>query len=99
MSCHERFDLLRCRCRCDAVGTVHQPNRVDTVALEFFNSVFVDDGLLESRLKLPETLFSFLGIRDGACFFNADLQMAHERIHRWFFAHGACSQPCLMNPC
>ena len=87
MARHQRLHLLRGRGWRDTRFGFNQSNGVNTVSLEFFDSVLVDDGLLQSTFQLPEPLLSLFCISDGASLFNTHLQMAHERVNTWFLGH------------
>ena len=55
--------------------------------LQFFDSIFVNNGLLQSTFQLPEALFTFFSVGNGSGFFNANLQMTHEGLNTRFFCH------------
>ena len=63
------------------------------MTLQFLNSVLVDDGFLEGGFQLPQTLLTFFCVCNCSCFFNTNLQMAHECIHRGFLGHEQDSLP------
>lgn len=87
MTRHQGLHLLRGRGRRHTRFGFYQPNGVNTVSLEFFDSVLVDDGLLQSTFQLPQPLLSLFCISDGASLFNTHLEMAHECVNTWFLGH------------
>ena len=93
MTRHERFNLFRCRCGGLIAFSINQSDGIDTVTLKFIDPIFVDNGLLESGFKLPAALLSLLCISNGVGLLKANLEMTHEGLNRWFFAHDTNTRP------